>query len=366
MAMQNSKQKAQNEKSTSKPAGSMAELMARSKTVTTLKKGDIVEGTVKKLTPKEITLDINAKSDALVLEFDRKNVENLLKVLKPGQKVKASVLFPESEGGFPIVSLRKTLDDIMYSTIEGDYKKNASLNVHIVEVTRGGYFAETKEGLKGFLPLSQTMQQDNIFNKNVTVKVIEYDRPRKRLIFSEKAIVYVSDPAEMEKLVKKESITEGEVTNVTPHGIYLSLIFSGGKIIEGFIHISEVSGQRVENLQNMFKRGDKVKAQVIDIDCDSRRVNLSIKRLEKGKFFKIKESYKKDQEVKGTVKEVKSKKIILQIDDKIAGYIPESKIPSGAVYKKGDTVEATVEGFDDKNSSLILAPVLKTKFVGYR
>ena len=92
--------------STSK-ANSMAELMARQTSqFQPLKRGDIVTGTVKKLTPREILLDIGYKSDALVIEYDKQNLENLLSLLKVGDTVKASVISPESEEGFPVLSLR--------------------------------------------------------------------------------------------------------------------------------------------------------------------------------------------------------------------------------------------------------------------
>ena len=91
-----------NSSNKSSPAKSMAELMARSgSNLNVLVKGQMVEGTIKKLTPGEILMDIGAKGDALVIEFDRQKLENLLSILKIGDRVKASVISAESEEGFP-------------------------------------------------------------------------------------------------------------------------------------------------------------------------------------------------------------------------------------------------------------------------
>lgn len=348
-------------------ATSMAQLMsAFSSKVQPLKKGDIVEGTVKKLTPREITLDIGAKSDALVLEFDRKNVENLLKFLKVGDSVKASVLSPESEEGFPVVSLRRTLDDMIFLKLEDLAQKGEILTIHVYEGTRGGFFVETSEGVHGFLPNSQVLQEFNLIGKDIEVKIIELDRSKKRVIFSEKATHYLMDPAQIAKHVKVVEVIEVVIHHVTSHGIYTTLTLDKGVQIEGFIHISEVSYQRIEDLQKMFKTGDTIKAQVVDIDHEMRRLNLSIKRLEKDTFEEIQKTYKKDQTVKGVVRSVKSSGVTLELAPNVLGFIPEAKIPSQTAYKEGQEVEALVGDFDERHRMIILVPILKAKPIGYR
>lgn len=348
-------------------ATSMAQLMSSlSSKMVTLKKGEAVEGTIKKLTPQEITMDIGAKSDALVLEFDKNNVFNLLRLLKVGDRVKASILSPESEEGFPVVSLRRTLDDLMYSQLEKIFKNNEAIEVQVMEPTHGGFFVQTDQQIRGFLPNSQVVSGNNLAGKKIQTKIIEFDRAKKRVIFSEKAISYLMNPSDIEKLVKRDSIIEVVVNNTTNYGLYVSLQIKDEKLIEGFIHISEVSYQRVENLQSMYKKGDKIKTQVIDIDKENRRVNLSIKRLEKDKFIDIKSSYKKEQKVKGVILFVKTRGISVKLTDSVSGFIPEERIPPQTTYKEGEEIEALVEDFDDKRRLIILTPVLKAKPIMYR
>ncbi|MDO8270146.1 MAG: S1 RNA-binding domain-containing protein [Candidatus Levybacteria bacterium] len=348
-------------------AKSMAELMARaSSQFSTLKRGDIVTGIVKKLEPREILLDIGYKSDALVIEYDKQNLENLLGILKIGDKVTASVISPESEEGFPVLSLRRMLEEKVYGALETVFKADTALVAHVLEVTRGGYFIETNEGIKGFLPNSQLRDSRINQGDKVEVKVIEFDREKKRVIVSQKAMHYLMNIPEIEKHIKRDSVVKGVVTLVTSYGIYLEISPKEGILIEGFIHISEVSHQRVEGLEGKFKIGEKLDVQVIGVDIDNKRVNLSLKRLEKDTFEDVKKKYKKEDTISGTVTDVKTKGITLQIEPTVMAFISASKIPTGTEYKKDDKVEVEITDFDDKKRLIIVSPVLKTKVITYR
>ena len=352
---------------TDKKATSMAELMARqTSTFIPLKRGDSVTGTVKKLTPKEILLDIGYKSDALVIEYDKQNLENLLSLLKVGDKVTASVISPESEEGFPVLSLRRMLEERVYGALENVYKADTTLNAHVLEVTRGGYFIETDEGIKGFLPNSQLVSEKLTQGDTVEVKVIEFDKDKKRVIVSQKATKYLMNLDEIEKHIKRDSTIKAVVTYVTPYGIYLEVAPDAKTLIEGFIHISEVSHQRVEGLEGKFKVGENLDVMVIGVDVENKRVNLSLKRLEKDTFQDVKEKYKAEEIAKGTVTDVKSKGVTLEIEPNVFAFIAANKIPTGEEYKKGDSIEIEIVDFDDKKRLINATPVLKTKVLTYR
>lgn len=360
----NTKGKTQNLKTN---VTSMADLMAKySSSFQTLKKGDIVTGTVKKLTPQEILLDIGYKSDALVIEYDKRNLENLLSLLKVGDSVKASVISAESEEGFPVVSLRRMLEDKVYSGLSDQYLGNKTLKARILESTRGGYFVETSEGTKGFLPNSQLLSDRLNTGEETDVRIIEFDREKKRLILSQKATQYLMDPSEIEKLIKKDSQVKMIVTTVSSYGIYGEIKPKEGITIEGFIHISEVSHDRVENLAGMFKTGDELTAQAVDIDRENKRINMSLKKLEKDTFDEVKSKYKEGQTIKATVTEVKSRGITLMLEPGVSGFIASSRIPTETVYEKDQKVEVEVIDFDDRKRLVNVTPVLKAKFIGYR
>lgn len=348
-------------------ANSMAELMARqSSQFTPLKRGDAVTGTVKKLEPREILLDIGYKSDALVIEYDKQNLENLLSLLKIGDKVEATVISPESEEGFPVLSLRRMLEQKVYGNLEDIFKKDTTLTASIIEVTRGGYFIEVNGGIKGFMPNSQVTSGKLSQGDKADVKVIEFDREKRRVIVSQKATHYLMNITEIEKLVKRDTTVKAVVTIVTPYGIYLELSPKEDILIEGFIHISEVSHERVENLEDLYSAGDELEVLVIGMDVENKRVNLSLKRLEKDVFADVKDKYKLEDEIKGTVTDVKSRGVTVALGDGINGFIASSKIPTGTEYKKDDTVDLEVTGFDERKRFVLVSPVLKTKVLTYR
>lgn len=348
-------------------ATSMADLMARQATqFESLKKGQIIKGTVKKLTPQEILLDIGYKSDGLVIEYDKQNMENLLNILKVGDTVSASVISPESEEGFPVLSLRRMLEDKVYASLESLYQGNETFKAQITESSRGGYFIQTTEGIKGFLPNSQLLTNKPNLGDTIEVKVIEFDREKKRIIISQKATKYVMNVSELEKIAKKNTKIKLTVKFVTSYGIYGEIELAKDKMVEGFIHISEVSHQRVEGLEGKFSIGQTLDGEIIDIDRENKRVNISLKRLEKDTFEDVKEKYKAEQVVKATIKDVKSRGVTLEIEPGVMAFFSSSKVPTGTTYNIDDKIEVEVVDFDSRKRLINVSPVLKTKFIGYR
>lgn len=349
-----------------KPVSSMAELMAKvGSSLQVLQKGQTVEGTIKKLTPQEILMDIGAKGDGLVIEFDRQKLDNLLANLKVGDVVRATVISSESEEGFPVLSLRHTLDDIIFGRLEEKYKTSQELDVAVKETTRGGYFVETTEGVRGFLPTSQTFGND-IIGHNIKVGIIEFDRGGKKVIFSQKILSYLVDIEKIKEYVKPNQVISVTVASITPYGIFVSFSPKKDILIEGFIHISEVAYGRVENIEKMYKQKDNLEAKVLNIDSESKRLNLSIKRLATDSYEDAKNKYKMDDKISAKILDVRSRGVTVEIEVGVLGFIPQDKIPQGIEYKVGDSVEAVVSGFDDRKRAIGLSPVLKAVPVGYR
>lgn len=345
----------------------MADLMAaNSSQFQPLKKGDIVSGTVKKLTPKEILLDIKGKSDALVIEYDKKNMENLLRLLKVGDTVKASVISAESEEGFPVVSLRRMLDDLIYEQLDKSNTGDGEVMVQVTDQGRGGYFAQTTSGIRGFLPNSQVLEEKDLNGKTIPVKIIELNKQARRVIFSQKALHYVTGLDQMKKYVKEGEKVKGVISNTSPYGIYVDIVPEEGIKIEGFIHISEISHQRVESVGDNHKKGETVEAFVLGVDGENRRVNLSLKKLEKDAFEGIEAALPKGTKVKATVVDSKTRGVTVQLENGVQGFIASSKVSSGTEYKAGQVIEVEVSDYDARKRLVVVSPVLKEIPMGYR
>lgn len=371
MADKNLKLKTQKLKtnSSSKPQ-TMVELLATHKTsFVNVSKGQVVTGVITKLTSSEILVDIGAKTEALVLEKDKRILRSLLSSIKLGDKVTVTVLNPESDYGNPVVSLRRFNDDRVWVRLNELKQNKEQVDVIVGELTKGGFLVVTKDGMSGFLPNSQTTFMQNaqeLVGKEIKVSVIELNRPLRKVIFSQKATVAAEDFEKATKSLKVAQEVEATISNVAPFGIFLLVELSDKSIIEGFVHISEISWEKLATIPETFKAGDKVKAKIIGFDRDSKRVNLSIKALMSDPFEAKLKSYVSDQRVSGSVSKVLSSGVLVNLEKGIEGFIKKEKIPVTIDYKEGSQVTATVVEVDTKRHRVILVPVLTEKPMGYR
>jgi small subunit ribosomal protein S1 len=332
-------------------------------------KGDMLVGTITKLTSREVLVDINAKTEAVVLEKERQIMNKILSSYKVGDKVNVQVLNPESDFGYPVVSLRRSVGDITWDRLAKLQKSQEPVEVNLDMATKGGFLGTTADGISGFLPNSHTSSLENpnnLIGKKIKVVVLELNRELNKIIFSQKQVM---GPADFQKLIKDLKVgqkIDAVVSNVAPFGVFLSIPVEDSKLAEGFVHISETSWENVENLTDLFKIGDKMTGVVIGFDRESRRVNLSLKRLsadpseEKLKEFTI------DKKLKAKVTKVISSGVLLDLGNNITGLIKKEKIPVATIYKEGQEVEVTVSSVDPKRHRVEVAPVLLRKSIGYR
>ena len=353
-------------------ATSMAELMAKKQpSVTSIKKGETISGEITKLTSGEILVDIGAKTEAVVLEKDKGILNTLLNSLKVGDKVTVSVLNPESDQGNPVVSLRRFIDERIWGDLEKLKNEKTVLEVTVTDITKGGFLVSTNEGMNGFLPNSQTMLNDapsTFLGKKIKVVVLEINKSLHKIIYSQKAAIGDADFSKIVSEIKVGQIVDALVSNTTSFGIFVSINHKSGsdETIEGFIHLSELSWDKIESAENFYKAGEKIKAQIIGIDKETKRINLSVKRLTKDPFEEITKQYSVDKKVKGKVIKIGSIGVGLELGEGVEGLIKKDKLPPGAGHKIGDEIEGTVIEIDVKRHKIILVPVLKEKPMGYR
>jgi small subunit ribosomal protein S1 len=363
-----------------KKATSMADLMKKVAAAKTAfvspHKGDMLTGTITKLTSGEILVDINAKTDAVVLEKERHILNKILSSYKVGDKVQVQVLNPESDFGYPVISLRRSVGDITWNRLAKLQKSQEPIEVNLDMATKGGFLATTADGISGFLPNSHTSSLENpqgLIGKKIKVVVLETNRELNKIIFSQKQAM---GPADFQKLIKDLKVgqkIDAVVSNVAPFGVFLSIPVdppSGEagdkKFAEGFIHISEISWENVENLTDLFKIGDKTTGVVIGFDKESRRINLSLKRLLTDPFEKKMDEFTVDKKIKAKVTKIISSGILLSLGDNITGLIKKEKIPVKTIYKEGQEVDVTVSMVDKRRHRIEVVPVLTAKPIGYR
>ncbi len=318
--------------------------------------GEIVAGVVTAVTKNRIWVDIDDGRYIGVISNKELTEEGIAApTYHSGDPVTASVLIAENDEGFMILSLRDALQNQGWQALDERKDKDEVFEVKVMEANRGGLIVEA-DGLRGFLPVSQLAPEhyprvgndkDEILSRleklvgtMMAVKVLDLDKNVNKLIFSEK----IARRNEFEELVagiKVGDVLEGGVSGVVDFGIFVTI----GKL-EGLVHISEISWDKVEHPSKFAKVGDKVKVQVIGIDED--KISLSMKRLTTDPWLEVIKSFAIGSEVKVEVTQIMPFGVFVRVDGKTDGLIHISELshdhvtdPS-TVVKVGDKFKAKV------------------------
>ncbi len=288
----------------SKNTITMDELLAESD-IKNLESGEVVEGVVSSVKKHEVWIDLGAKGVGVVMRREIGHGQTP----ESGQKVTVSVIDPELEEGYALLSMKRAAKDRGWDELKRMFDAQEIVEVTPYDANRGGLLVEL-EGIRGFLPVSQLaaghyprvsgadkdeiLQKLNaLVNKSIRVRVLDVSRKDNKLIFSEKEAVKDDMQARFAEL-KVGDVVEGVVTGVIDFGAFVNV-----EGIEGLIHISEISWERVEDPRKYVKVGDTVKAKIIAIDKD--RLSLSLKQMSEDPWLQEVKAFKKGDIVEGKI-----------------------------------------------------------------
>jgi ribosomal protein S1 len=342
-----------------------------------LKKSQEILATVTDKAKKTVFFDIGAKTEGILLEKEMDLVEDYIRFLNIGDTVKAIVVSPENEKGQILISLAKAANDWKWNLFEKYLETEEIVEVRGLDINRGGMIARLMN-VRGFIPISQFGRQwigklEQLYNKVFPVRVIEVDREKNRLIFSEKSVSeseIIKNQQTLIGQVKVGTNYKGQVSGVMAFGIFVRVFLEEdtkeGAFLDGLVHISELSWEKVNDVAKLYRVGDVVDVQIIDVDQSSSKLNLSIKRLSSDPWEEIASRFPVDAKAKGTVTRLAAFGAFVEIEKGIEGLIHVSKIPSDMDIKAGDKVDVYIESLDKKNHRISLGVVLSTKPVGYK
>ena len=311
----------------------MDELLAQNEQLKPLAQGDIATGKVISVKKHEILVDLGAGGTGVVprreVGFGRK--------LAVGDEVNASVMDEELEDGRVLLSLRKAVKDRGWEEVSKIMENEEIVDVEPFDANRGGLLVEY-EGVRGFLPVSQLSAEhyprvasndkdeilqrlNSLIGKKIRTRVIDVDRKTNKLIFSEKEAIKDSLAETFNKMAVGDTI-KGQVTGVVEFGVFVTV--NG---IEGLVHISEISWERVVDPNDYVKVGDEIEAKIIDIDKD--RLNLSIKQLTADPWLSEVEKFKKGDEIEGTVTRITPFGAFVQLSPSVEALVHVSELGKG-------------------------------------
>lgn len=306
--------------------------------------GDLVEGTVIDIGKQTMYLDLGPVGTGIIYGRELQDGFGTLKTLKPGDKIKATVVETENDEGYTELSLRTASFELAWEDIYKKLKDAEIITVKIREANRGGLIAEIY-GIKAFLPVSQLANEhyprveegdksqiltllNKFVNRDLKVKVIDANKEEEKLIISEKE-TYAAQEREAISLLKAGDTVEGVISGVVDFGAFVKFSLNGqtaadGKELEGLVHISELAWQLIEDPRDVIKVGDKVNAKIIGID--GTRISLSIKALKEDPWDVI--PYKVGDVVEGKVHKITPYGAFVYLNKDIHGLIHISELGS--------------------------------------
>ncbi len=292
--------------------------------------GEVISGKVLTLKKHEVLIDLGAQGVGFV---PRREV-GFSRNLAVGDEVTASVVDTELDNGYSLLSLRKAAKDRGWDEVTAKQEASEVITITPYDANRGGLLVEY-EGIRGFLPVSQlsaehyprvgSSDKDEILqrlnalvNKELKVRILDADRKANKLIFSEKEAIKDGLAERFESLKIGDSVS-GVVTGVVDFGVFVNV--DG---IEGLVHISEISWERVNNPNDYVKTGQNIEAKIIAIDKD--RLSLSIKQLTEDPWLDEVKQFKAGSEVEGTVTRITPFGAFVQISPAVEALVHVSEL----------------------------------------
>ncbi|NDJ87375.1 MAG: S1 RNA-binding domain-containing protein [Chloroflexi bacterium] len=318
-------------------------------------RGDIVKGIVLAIDQQGMLVDVGLKRDGSVNKQDIERLGSDVE-FEVGQEINVMIIRVEDHSGNAIVSVSQALQAVDWDNAEQLLEDDAVWEGTVIEANRGGLIVPFGN-LRGFIPAShinnlprstteQERQQymDHLVGEPITVKVLEVNRKRRRLVFSQREAMREQRVQIKEQLMeelKEGDVREGIVSGLRDFGAFVDL---GGA--DGLIHISELAWHRVQHPSEIVSVGDKVEVYVMHLDEQDRRIGLSLKRLQENPWSKIDERYHIGQLVMGEVSRVAPYGVFVRLNPGIEALLHSSQIC--------DPQPDSVEGLVDIGQRLLL------------
>jgi len=292
--------------------------------------GETVEGVVQSIKKHQVWIDLGPRGVGIVMRREIGHGQ----ALEEGQSVTVSVIDPEMDEGYALLSMRRAAKDRGWDELQRVFEAGEIIEVNAYDANRGGLLVEL-EGIRGFLPVSQLAaghyprvsgaDKDEILqklnaltNQPIRVRILDVSRKDNKLIFSEKEAVKDDMQIRFSELKVGDEV-EGVVTGVIDFGAFINV--DG---IEGLIHISEISWERVENPRTYVKVGETVKAKIIAIDKD--RLSLSLKQMSEDPWLKEVKAFSKGEKVEGKITRITPFGAFVQLSPSVEALVHVSEM----------------------------------------
>ena len=291
------------------------------------KEGKIVQGTVVFVKNDSVVVDVGLKSEGRIplREFFSPGEEN---EIKPGDKFDVLVEKLENKDGEALLSREKARREESWIKLEKSLEKKEQIQGIITGRVKGGFTVDI-EGAVAFLPGSQVDLRpvtdiSPLLNKPQPMVILKMDKIRGNIVVSRRAILEESREADRSKLlndIKEGAKLSGIVKNITDYGVFIDL---GG--LDGLLHVTDISWERVNHPSELLKIGDKINVIVTKYDPSNKRVSLGIKQLTEDPWKDIEKKYIIGNEIKATISNIADYGAFVELQKGVEGLIHVSEM----------------------------------------
>ncbi|MFD1777310.1 30S ribosomal protein S1 [Fredinandcohnia salidurans] len=315
-----------------------------------LQVGDVITGKITKVEEKQVFVSVeNSKLDGIIpiSELSSLHVEKASDVVSEGEELELSVTKVEEEA--LILSKKAVLASKAWDDLEQKYNSGEVFEAVVKDVVKGGLVVDL--GVRGFIPASLVENYyvedfSDYKDNSLTVKVVELDREKNRVILSHRAVVEAEQKNKKQQVLDSlqvGAVLEGTVQRLTDFGAFVDI---GG--IDGLVHISQLSHEHVSKPSDVVSEGQVIKVKVLSVDRDNERISLSVKETLPGPWESITEKLSIGDVVEGTVRRLVSFGAFVEVLPGVEGLVHISQISSKhigtphEVLKEGQEVKVKV------------------------
>ncbi|WAC06839.1 MAG: 30S ribosomal protein S1 [Thermodesulfobacteriota bacterium] len=337
----------------------------RGETLKTLEEGSVIEGTVKNITDYGVFIDLGGVDGLLhITDMSWGRVNHPSEMFSLGDRIKVKVIGMDKEKGRVSLGLKQLSSD-PWTNASGRYPVGKRIAGKVVSLTNYGIFVELEKGIEGLIHISEISWNKKIrhpsqivsLNDMIEAIILSVDPPKKRISLGIKQL----EPNPW-NIVKEKypvgTIIEGNIKNITEFGLFVGL----DEGIDGFIHISDLSWtKKIKHPGEVYKKGQKIQAIVLNIDEKQERFSLGIKQLEKDPWEGISHKYSPGEVFEGKVTNITDFGIFLELAEGIEGLIHISEINKDKAgklsefVKVGDYLKALIIHIDEAERKIGLS-----------
>ncbi len=341
---------------------SFAELFENSQTLSKLKPGSIVLGTVIDIRSDVVVINAGLKSEGIIPIEEFRDDDGQIRI-QIGDEVKVALDAIENGTGETKLSREKAKRSMVWDDLEDAFTNNTAISGRITGKVKGGFTVDIKD-VRAFLPGSLVdvrPVRDPVYleGKDLEFKLIKLDRKRNNVVVSRRAVVESEFSVEREQLMERlqeGAVLKGVVKNLTDYGAFVDL---GG--IDGLLHITDMAWKRVRHPSEVVNVGDELEVRVLKFDRERNRVSLGLKQLGDDPWVNIARRYPVNARVFGKVSNVTDYGCFVEIEPGVEGLVHVSEmdwtnknVNPAKVVQVGDDCEVMVLDVDEERRRISL------------